>query len=103
MVETYLPYGECEFVMEHDLEKESLYRIMSQKEETEVYCILRQVEAVEAKASDTRYLDLKKGKPVQLFRSYGMNIYGKPVEYSVARYRADRSCFEVTAFAEKKD
>ncbi|MDD2957824.1 MAG: GntR family transcriptional regulator [Lachnospiraceae bacterium] len=102
IVETYLPYEDCAFVMQHDLEKNSLYDVMSEKEETEVYCVKRQVEAVEAKACDTKYLDIKKGKPVQLFRSLGYNVYGKPVEYSIARYRADRNSFEVTVFADQK-
>ncbi len=102
VVETFLPYSECSFVLDHDMEKESLYDVMSAKEETEVYCVKRQVEAVEATASDARYMDIKKGKPVQLFRSYGLNVFGKPMEYSVARYRADRNSFEVTVFADKK-
>lgn len=103
IVETYLPYAECSFVMDHELEKRSLYDVMSEKEEIEVYCVKRQVEAVEASASEIKYLGLKKGKPVQLFRSVGYNVFGKPMEYSVARYRGDRNSFEVTVFAEKKN
>lgn len=102
-VETYLSYADCSFVMEHDLINQSLYDIMSEKEETEVHCVKRRVEAVEATASDSKYLGIKKGKPVQLFSSQGYNVYGKPVEYSVARYRADRNSFEVTVFADKKN
>lgn len=102
-VETFLPYADCAFVMEHDLVNESLYDIMSEKDVTEVHCVKRRVEAVEATASDSKYLGIKKGKPVQLFGSLGYNVYGKPVEYSVARYRADRNSFEVTVFADKKN
>lgn len=103
VVETYLPYKECAFVMQHDLEKSSLYGVLAEKEETDVYWVKRQVEAVEAKASDVQYLGIRKGKPIQLFHSFGHNAYGKPVEYSIARYRADRNCFEVTVFADKED
>ena len=102
-VETFLSYADCAYVMERDLVKQSLYDIMSEKDETEVHCVKRRVEAVEATSDDSKLLGIKKGKPVQLFCSQGFNVYGKPVEYSVARYRADRNSFEVTVFADKKN
>ena len=101
--ETYLPYELCEFVLQHDFVKESLYEILRQSEETEVLCIRRRVEAVEATARDAEYLKMKQGKPVQLFHSIGCNVYGRPIEYSVAWYRGDRNSFEVTVLAEKKN
>lgn len=100
--ETYLPYKLCAFVMEHDFVKESLYDILRQSEETEVLCIKRRVEAVEALPCDVEYLHMKLGKPVHLFYSIGCNAFGRPIEYSVARYRGDRNSFEVTVFAEKQ-
>ena len=100
-VETYLPCDYCLFVRDHDLEHESLYRVMSQQEETTVYSITRRVEAVEATAADVKYLGMKKGKPVQLFYSVGYNKDRKPMEFSVARYRADKSSFEVTVYADR--
>lgn len=103
LAETWLPYEPCKYVLEHDFVKESLYDILKEKEETEVLRIRRRVEAVEAIACDMEYLDMKPGKPVQLFHSIGTNAYGKPVEFSIARYRGDRNSFEVTVFAEKKD
>lgn len=102
LAETYLPYELCKFVLDHDFVQESLYDILKVSEDTEVLRIHRRVEAVEATACDVEYLDMKLGKPVQLFHSIGSNVYGKPVEYSVARYRGDRNSFEVTVFAEKK-
>lgn len=102
-VETYLPYADCAFIMDHDLVNNSLYEIMAEREETEIHCVKRRVEAVEATVGDKKFLGIKKGKPIQLFSSLGYNVYGKPMEYSVARYRADRSSFEVTVFAEKKN
>lgn len=97
-IETYLPYEECSFILSHDLEKERLYSILSETERTAVFRVKRIVEAVEADASDKKYLDLELGKPVQHFTSVGSNSFGKPMEYSLARYRGDRSCFEVTVF-----
>ena len=101
-VETYLPLPLCDFVCEHDLEKESLYRILSRDESTAVYSIRRRVEAVEAVKEDMEYLSVKRGKPIQLFHSIGYNMDRKPIEYSIARYRADRSSFEVTVFADQR-
>lgn len=101
--ETYLPYALCKFVLQHDFVKESLYEILRQSEETEVLCIRRRVEAVEATAQDAAYLNMKQGKPIQLFYSTGCNVYGKPIVYSVARYRGDRNSFEVTVLADKKN
>lgn len=101
--ETYLPYELCKFVLDHDFEKESLYETLRQSVEAEVLCVHRRVEAVEATAKDVQYLDMKLGKPIQLFHSVGSNAYGRPIEYSVARYRGDRNSFEVTVLAESKN
>lgn len=103
VVETYVPYEDCAYVLQHDLVGQSLYEIMAESEETEVHCVKRRVEAVEATAYDSKYLGITEGKPIQLFRSVGYNVYGKPVEFSIARYRADRNRFEVTVFADRKN
>ena len=56
---------------------------------------------MEATASDAEKLNMKKGKPIQFFTSVGFNAFGEPIEFSLARYRGDRSSFEVTVFTEK--
>ena len=101
VLKTYLPYKDCFFVMEYDFEKESLYNVLSQNDKTRVYCVKRLVEAIEATADDAEKLNMKKGKPIQYFKSIGFNAYGTPIEYSLAHYRGDRSSFEVTVFTEK--
>ncbi len=97
---TYLPFKECEFLLEHDLLKEQLYSILSEREETKIFRIERTVEAIEARAEDVRLLGMKRGKPIQYFVSVGYNAYGKPIEYTLSRYRGDRSTFQVTVFPE---
>ncbi|HAX50975.1 GntR family transcriptional regulator [Muricomes intestini] len=99
---TYLPFSECEFLLTHDLNTEQLYSILSQKEETRIFRIERTVEAIEAKAEDVKLLQMKRGKPIQYFISTGYNAYGKPIEYTLSRYRGDRNKFEVTVFPENK-
>lgn len=101
-IKTYLPYDECSFVMDHDLEQERLYAILSQSSATTVFRVERIVEAVEANAEDVNLLNIKKGKPIQHFTSIGYNTFGKPIEYSLARYRGDRNSFEITVFPENK-
>ena len=55
---SYLPYRTCSFVMEHNLETESLYPILAMKESTKIYKIERLIEAVEATATDMKYLEI---------------------------------------------
>lgn len=101
VIKTYLPYNRCAFVLDHDFTKESLYSVLSQDESVKVYYVKRLVEAVEATSTDIKYLGIKSKIPIQFFTSVGYNIYGQPIEYSLARYRGDRNSFEVTVFVDK--
>ena len=101
VLKTYLPYEKCSFVMEHDFEKESLYAVLSEKDSVKVYYVKRLAEAVEATSDDAEKLNMKKGKPILYFKTVGCNAFGKPIEYSLARYRGDKSSFEVTVFTDK--
>lgn len=100
-IKTYLPHQNCAFVLSHNLADERLYSILGEYEETSIFRVKRIVEAVEADSADEKYLNLKKGKPIQHFISTGYNAFGIPIEFSVARYRGDRSSFEITVFPEK--
>lgn len=101
-VKTFLPLKECEFIMNHNFVEEQLYSILSEREETRIFRVERTVEAREAKAEDVKLLDMKRGRPILFFMSIGYNAYGKPIEYTLSRYRGDRSSFEVTVFPENK-
>ena len=99
MVKTYLPYKKCSFVMEHDMEKESLYPILANREDTRIHKIKRLIEAVDATAYEIKNLNVKRGKAIQQFISTGFNMFDEPIEYSLARYRGDRNSFEVVTAA----
>lgn len=101
-VETYLSYDQCKFLMDVDLEKNSLYDVLSTREDTRIYSARRIVEAVEATKRDVQYLNVRKGSPIQMTYSVGLNRDQKPVEYSVARYRGDMSSFRVIVHVEKE-
>lgn len=87
VLRTYLPYEKCSFVMEHDFEKESLYSVLSENDSVKISFIKRRVEVMEATSDDAIKLNMKRGKPIQFFASVGYNVFGDPIEYSLARYR----------------
>lgn len=96
IVKTFLPYEKCKFILEHDLEKESLYPLLASNSNTQLYKIRRYIEAVEADENDVEHLRISSDKAIQYFTSVGFNMYDEPIEYSLARYRGDRNRFEVT-------
>jgi GntR family transcriptional regulator len=100
LVETFLPYNSCSFVLQHDLEKEALYSILSKNNNTKIHRVTRIIEAVQASAEDASVLQIKRGKPVHLFHSVGYNEKDEPVEYSVSRYRGDQNKFVVDIYVE---
>lgn len=101
VIETFLPYEDCKFVLSRDLEKDRLYSILNEHNDTRVFRVNRIVEAIPANTADKKNLDYALGKPIQHFISTGYNASGKPIEYSLARYRGDRNSFEITVFPEE--
>lgn len=95
-IETFLPYKDCEFLMGTDFTHTTLYSKLDESEETRIDYMVRKAQAVGATAADAKLLNMKKGEPIHFFISTGFNKYGKPIEYSLSRYRGDRSEFEVT-------
>lgn len=97
-IKTYLPYDQCAFILEHDFNQEALYKVLEQTDATGIKYVNRLVEAAEATVHDENYLNIKRGKPIQLITSVGYNAYNRPIEYSIARYRGDRNSFRITVF-----
>lgn len=97
-VDTYLPYEKCEFLMQHNFEKESLYDCMALQKDTTIFGARRTIEAVEANSDDAKSLGIKKGSPVQLIHTVGFSASDVPLEYSIARYRGDMSKFQITVY-----
>jgi GntR family transcriptional regulator len=98
VVRTFLPYEKCRFVMQHDMEKESLYEILSKQEQTKIFRVNRIGEAMLANEEDSKLLKINIGQPIHFFTSIGYNSGDQPIEYSLARYRGDRNRFEVDLF-----
>ena len=94
-VETYLPYRQCRFLMEHDFTQESLYQVLDQRESTRITRIVRTCEVRTANTEDVNILGVKRGQPIHCFTSVGYSSNGKIIEYSLSRYRGDQSKFQV--------
>lgn len=94
-VETYLPYRQCSFLLDHNFCEESLYHVLDQREDTRVTRIVRTCEVRTANTEDVNVLGLKRGQPIHSFTSMGYNSNGMLIEYSLARYRGDQSKFQV--------
>lgn len=99
-VKTYLPYDRCAFILDHDMKEESMYNVLATRGDTRICRVNRILEAVAAGTEDVQRLDVPRGKPIQLFHTVGYNQNDDPIEYSVARYRGDRSRFEVDLLIE---
>lgn len=99
-VETYLPYEACSFILGHDFNRESLYQVLSKRDDTRVTHVTRICEARAADPEDAAVLGLKRGRPVHYFQTIGYNQSGKLIELSFAHYRGDQSRFRVELFRE---
>ena len=101
-VETYLPYDRCAFILKTDMSKKSLYNTLATHSDTQIYRVNRILEAVAANTKDVEYLNMVRGKPIQLSTTIGYNQQDEPIEYSIARYRGDRNKFEIDLLNETK-
>lgn len=70
---------------------------MARTNQTKVVRVQRIVEVDEATNEDAENLEIAMGKPIQSFTTTGFNVFGEVIEFSLARYRGDRSRFEVSA------
>jgi GntR family transcriptional regulator len=90
---TYVPYRLCPILMESDLENESMYGIIERESGKLISNATRTLECIMAGEFEARLLNIEKGAPVQYFESVVFLADGTPVEYSLAKYRSDRSKF----------
>ena len=95
LAETYLPYKICGFILERDMVHESLYKVLSEKEQTRIVKAKRTIEAVLASEEDAKLLGIQKGEALQVVRTMASNNEDEIMEYTVAKYRGDRNLFAV--------
>ncbi len=90
---TYIPYRVCPGLMGRDLEKESIYEIIEKESGMLISNATRSLESIIAGDFESILMDIPKGAPIQYFESVVYLENGTPVEYSLAKYRSDRSKF----------
>ena len=100
VLDTYLPYQLFEGLMGEDFIHNSLYPVLERRYNTVVERVHRQIEAVNATEKDAELLHIAVGAAVCLVKTTAFTIAGRPVEYSIARYRGDRNQFSIELYRE---
>ena len=95
VAKTYMPYPFCSFVLEHNMENESLYEILSTYQQTRIIQAKRTIEAVLASTSEANMLEIERGDALQVIRTTASNAEDTIIEYTIAKYRGDRNLFVV--------
>ena len=93
LVETHLPNGTVHNILEKDLENESLYKIIERDYGYTIEKAIRTIEPSIAGEYEANLLGIKKGVPIQYIETVTYLDNGSPIEYSIAKYRGDRSTF----------
>jgi GntR family transcriptional regulator len=94
-LETYLPYNRFSALLKEDFERNSLYDLLEKNYKLSITRAVRRIEAVAATAKESAMLAIEKNAPICLVRTTAFDNSGKPVEYSIARYRGDRNEFTI--------
>lgn len=97
-LDTYLPYDEFSELLSFNLEQHSLYDLMKTKAGYDVEHAQRYIESVLAKEHEAKLLEIDVNDPICLTKSTSYVKDNKPVEYSVARYRGDKTKFLVEIY-----
>ncbi|QNM04393.1 GntR family transcriptional regulator [Qiania dongpingensis] len=94
-IRSYLVYETCGFILDHDFSEESLYEVLSGREETKTFGVRQVVEAQVPSPEDMKLFHMDSMKPILSFRCFDRNSTGKVVSYNLIRYRGDFMRFEV--------
>lgn len=97
-VETYLPHAPFAGLLDADLEGRSLYATLEEDYGVRVDRVTRTIEAVQATPSEADLLEIRHGAAISLVHTVAYASRPGPVEYSVARYRGDRTTFSLELY-----
>jgi len=92
LADAYLPMI-CKDILKMDMNKIGLYQFLDMSEETTADKAIRELEAISADDKEAQLLGMKEGDPIQLTTSVTYTKTGKPIEYSIAKFRGDRNVF----------
>lgn len=94
-VVTYLPRSMCPGLVQQDLAKESLYRLLEQMYGLRITQGVRTIKAIALDRESARLLGVRTGSPALQLKSIGLLADGRPLEYFISVHRGDRAQFEV--------
>jgi len=97
-VETYLSCDSMSDLLSLDFTNASLYEILEERYKITISRVDRMFEAKEATTSDSELLDIRKGSPICFVKTVSYDQNDNPVEFSIARYRGDKSTFHVSIY-----
>lgn len=95
VVTTYLPQKYCPNLIQQDLNNLSLYKTLEAQYGIRISRARRILEAIAATEEYAKLLEIEVGAPIQLSRTVAWDQYNRPIEFSIARYRGDRSQFTI--------
>jgi len=95
-VETFIPHKSMPDLMSVDFEQSSLYETIEKKYQTRIERVDRIFEAALAGSREADMLGIDKGDPICFVKTTAYDQYNEPVEFSIARYRGDKSQFAVS-------
>ncbi|GHU83144.1 transcriptional regulator [Spirochaetia bacterium] len=98
-VETFLPYEPYKKLMNVDFNEHSLYDSLEELYQIRINHVHREIEAINAPGKEARLLQITRSKALSLVKTLAYSDKSpNPVEFSIARYRGDRSQFSVDVF-----
>jgi len=95
-LETYLSHETMSALLSLDFSKISLYETLEERYDIIISRVDRIFEATEADARDSELLDVRKGSSICFVKTVSFDQNNVPVEFSIARYRGDKSTFRVS-------
>lgn len=94
-VTSYIPYEACRGLIQADLTNQSLYAFLERECALRISRGWRRIDAVAAKEDEATLFKIEVGAPLLRLESVSYLENGQPLEYFVALFRSDRTCFEV--------
>jgi GntR family transcriptional regulator len=94
-VTSYIPYEACRGLIQAELSNQSLYAFLERECSLRIHKGWRRIDAVAADEHQAVLFEIDEGSPLLRLESVSFLENGRPLEYFVALFRSDRTCFEV--------
>ena len=98
---SFLPYELLPDFLSIDMANKSLIRVIEEEYNFKIDRAVRRLEAMLAGEYEAKILDIRLGAPIQYIESVTYLQNGRPVEFSQARYRGDKTNFFFTLKRER--